>query len=95
MARFRNTVIGTLVQDLSAGVDLEVAVKSYETKVAPQNYKRPTALITKAMVESAKGSRCALAVCFHFRCIKMGAKEARLLPGDWICPFCKAAALLV
>lgn len=53
VARFRNTVIGTLVQDLSDGVDLEVAVKSFETKVAPQNYKRPTALITKAMVESA------------------------------------------
>lgn len=53
VARFRNTVIGTLVQDLSDGVDLETAVKSYETKVAPQNYKRPTALITKAMVESA------------------------------------------
>lgn len=52
-ARFRNTVIGTLVQDLSEGVDLEVAVKSYETKVAPQNYKRPTALITKGMVDSA------------------------------------------
>lgn len=53
VARFRNTVIGTLVQDLSDGVDLEAAVRSYETKVAPQNYKRPTALITKAMVEQA------------------------------------------
>lgn len=53
VARFRNTVIGTLVQDLSEGVDLEKAVKAFETKVAPQNYKRPTALITKAMVEQA------------------------------------------
>jgi hypothetical protein len=53
VARFRNTVIGTLVQDLSDGVDLERAVKSFETKVAPQNYKRPTALITKAMIEQA------------------------------------------
>jgi hypothetical protein len=53
VARFRNTVIGTLVQDLSDGVDLEAAVRSYEAKVAPQNYKRPTALITKGMVESA------------------------------------------
>lgn len=53
LARFRNTVIGTLVQDLSDGVALEVAVGSFETKVAPQNYKRPTALITKAMVEKA------------------------------------------
>ncbi|MFY1687422.1 hypothetical protein [Plantactinospora sp. WMMB782] len=52
-ARFRNTVIGTLVQDLSAGVDLEQAVRSFETKVAPQNYQRPTALITPAMVRAA------------------------------------------
>lgn len=52
-ARFRNTVIGTLVQDLSEGVDLEHAVKSFETKVAPQNYKRTTALITPGMVKKA------------------------------------------
>ncbi|MDI1460795.1 hypothetical protein QEZ54_07450 [Catellatospora sp. KI3] len=52
-ARFRNTVIGTLVQDLSAGVDLEQAVRSFEVKVAPQNYQRPTALITPAMVKAA------------------------------------------
>ena len=52
-ARFRNTVIGTLVTDLSDGVDVERAVKSFETKVAPANYKRPTALITPRMVEDA------------------------------------------
>lgn len=52
-ARFRNTVIGTLVQDLSEGQDLERAVKSFETKVAPQNYKRTTALITPGMVNKA------------------------------------------
>jgi hypothetical protein len=52
-ARFRNTAIGTLVQDLSEGVELEKAVKSYEAKVAPENYKRPTALITKRMVDDA------------------------------------------
>jgi hypothetical protein len=52
-ARFRNTVIGTLVQDLSAGVDLEQAVRSFEVKVAPQNYQRPKALITPAMVKAA------------------------------------------
>lgn len=51
--RFRNTVIGTLVQDLSEGQDLEHAVKSFETKVAPQNYKRTTALITPGMVKKA------------------------------------------
>lgn len=52
-ARFRNTVIGTLVQDLSSGVDMEAAVRSFESKVAPQNYKRTTALITLAMVKKA------------------------------------------
>ncbi|NJM90996.1 MAG: hypothetical protein HC863_01620 [Myxococcales bacterium] len=52
-SRFRNTVIGTLVQDLSEGGDLESAVQSFEAKVAPQNYKRTSALITPAMVKDA------------------------------------------
>ena len=52
-SRFRNTVIGTLVQDLSDGVDVEHAVKSFETKVAPTNYKRTSAVITPAMVKKA------------------------------------------
>jgi len=52
-ARFRNTVIGTLVQDLSEGQELERAVNSFETKVAPQNYKRTTALVTPGMVKKA------------------------------------------
>lgn len=50
----RNTVIGTLLQDLSAGENLEGAVKSFEAKVAPQNYKRPTPIFNKRMVEDAK-----------------------------------------
>lgn len=53
ICRFRNTVIGTLVQDLSDGVELEKAVRSFEAKVAPQNYKRTTALVTPKMVEAA------------------------------------------
>ena len=53
VARFRNTVIGTLVQDLSDGVDIEQAVKSYELKVAPANYKRSSSLITPQMVKNA------------------------------------------
>lgn len=52
-ARFRNTAIGTLVQDLSEGEDVEHAVRSFETKVAPQNYKRTTAIITPGMVKKA------------------------------------------
>ena len=52
-ARFRNTVMGTLVQDLSEGKELEQAVRSFETKVAPTNYKRTSALITPRMVKDA------------------------------------------
>lgn len=50
----RNTVIGTLLTDLSDGVEMEKAVKSFETKVAPTNYRRPTALVTKGMIEKAQ-----------------------------------------
>lgn len=52
-ARFRNTVIGTLLVDLAEGKDLESAVRSFETKVAPTNYKRTSAVITQKMVEQA------------------------------------------
>lgn len=50
----RNSAIGTLLVDLSEGKDLEYAVKAFEVKVAPSNYKRPTALVTKGMIEKAK-----------------------------------------
>jgi hypothetical protein len=52
-SRFRNTVIGTLVQDISDGVDVERAVTSFEQKVAPTNYKRTSAVITPGMVKKA------------------------------------------
>jgi hypothetical protein len=52
-SRFRNTVIGTLVQDLGDGVEIDRAVASFEQKVAPTNYKRTTAVITPAMVKKA------------------------------------------
>lgn len=52
--RFKNTVIGTLLHDLSIGTELEEAVKKFETKVAPTNYKRPTALITQSMINRAE-----------------------------------------
>jgi hypothetical protein len=54
IARLRNSAIGTLLVDLSNDVDLEDAVKSFEQKVAPTNYKRPTALVTPAMIAKAK-----------------------------------------
>ena len=54
VAKIRNTSIGTLLVDLSEGMELEEAVKKFEAMVAPANYKRPTALVTKAMIEAAK-----------------------------------------
>lgn len=53
-AKFKNTVIGTLLSDISEGVDLEVAVLKYEAKVAPENYKRSSAVVTKRMIEEAQ-----------------------------------------
>ena len=51
--RFRNSAIGTLVTEISDGMDLETAVGRYEKMTAPTNYKRPTALITPRMIEDA------------------------------------------
>lgn len=52
--RFKNTVIGTLLHDLSIGTELEIAVKKFEIKTAPMNYKRPTAIITQGMINKAE-----------------------------------------
>lgn len=49
----KNRVIGSLLIDLSEGAELEAAVKSFESKVAPQNYKRSKSLITQSMIEAA------------------------------------------
>lgn len=54
IAKIRNTAMGTLLIDLSNGIELERAVRSYETIVAPSNYKRPTAIITKKQIEAAQ-----------------------------------------
>lgn len=61
-ARFRNTAIGTLLVDLSAGMELEAAVRSFESKVAPTNYKRTTALITPRMIDDAMKTIDALGI---------------------------------
>lgn len=53
VSRYKNTVIGTLVNDISTGVPVEDAVKMFESKVAPANYKRPKAVVTEKMIESA------------------------------------------
>ena len=54
VCRMKNTVIGTLLVDLSEGVDIEPAVAKYESKVSAGSYKRTTALITPKMIEKAQ-----------------------------------------
>jgi hypothetical protein len=56
VSRILNTSIGSLLSDLSEGKDLEDAVKSFEYKVAPANYKRTTSLVTKKQVETARAT---------------------------------------
>lgn len=54
VARIRNHSIGTLLQDLTAGMEVENALRRYEKVVAPTNYKRPKAVFTARMVEQAE-----------------------------------------
>jgi len=53
VTRIRGNVIGSLLTDLSEGGN--GCRRSFvRAKVAPTNYKRPTALITKGMIEKAR-----------------------------------------
>ena len=52
--RIRNTAIGTLLVNLSEGMDVDAAVTTFEKVVAPANYKRPKAIFTKKMLEDAQ-----------------------------------------
>ena len=54
LSKIKNHSIGVLLTDIADGKDLNQAVKSYETIVAPSNYKRPKAIFTQKMIDSAK-----------------------------------------
>ncbi|QEG13638.1 hypothetical protein MARVELLAND_115 [Bacillus phage vB_BspM_MarvelLand] len=53
MGRIRNHSIGTLLVNISEGMELETAVKKYEDIVAPHNYKRTKTIHTKKQAEDA------------------------------------------
>lgn len=54
VGRIRNHSIGVLLTDIAEEVDLDAAVRKYESIVAPANYKRPKAIFTQKMVEEAQ-----------------------------------------
>ena len=54
IAKIRNTAIGTLLIDINNNVDLDTAVRKYESVVAPANYKRSKPIFTQRMLEEAQ-----------------------------------------
>lgn len=60
IARIKNSSMGTLLMDISNGVDLDTAVKSWENMVAGPNYKRPKPVYTKKMLDDAKEALSAM-----------------------------------
>lgn len=53
-SRFLNTAIGTLMSDLSQGMEINEACKSFNYKVDPANYMKASAPITKRQIEEAE-----------------------------------------
>jgi len=49
----RNDAIGTLLINLTEGMELDVAAEKFGKMMDPANYKRPKTIATKAMIEAA------------------------------------------
>lgn len=56
----RNTAIGTLLQDLSEGMDVAKAIFRYNNKIDPANYKRVKAIFTEKQRQDASAKIKAL-----------------------------------
>jgi hypothetical protein len=54
VSKIKNHSIGTLLLNISEGMNLELAIKKYESIVAPENYKRPKPIFTEKMLNDAK-----------------------------------------
>lgn len=50
----KNSAIGTLLMDISGGMELDEAVRRYETITAPSNYKRSKPIFSKKQLEDTK-----------------------------------------
>ena len=55
VSKIRNNAMGTLLQDVAGGMELDVAVTRWEKVMAPSNFKRSVAIATPRMLETAKG----------------------------------------
>ena len=54
LSKIRNSAIGTLLTNISDGMELDRAVTAFEKIMAPTNYKRPTTIVTKRMIDDAQ-----------------------------------------
>lgn len=54
ISKIKNHSIGTLLINLSEGMDLQVAINKYEVIVAPSNYKRSKAVFTESQKKKAE-----------------------------------------
>jgi len=56
VARIRNNAFGTLLINLSKGLDLDACLRAYDAVMAPRNFRRSSAPITTKMVQQANAT---------------------------------------